>query len=66
MCIRDREITNATGEQSVGLAQINEAVSRLETVTQQNANMVDQTAEAVAVLSARTKTLNRAVDVFHM
>ena len=61
-----KEITNATGEQSVGLAQINEAVSRLETVTQQNANMVDQTAEAVAVLSARTKTLNRAVDVFHM
>ncbi|MCZ8218072.1 MAG: methyl-accepting chemotaxis protein [Acidovorax sp.] len=61
-----REITNATNEQSQGISQVNEAVIRLETVTQQNANMVDETAQAVAVLSQRTKTLNRAVDVFRM
>ena len=61
-----KEITNATGEQSQGISQVNEAVIRLETVTQQNANMVDETAQAVEVLSQRTKTLNRAVDVFRM
>lgn len=60
------QITNATGEQSIGIAQVNEAVNRLDNVTQQNANMVDRTAEAVELLSDRTKTLIRAVQVFRM
>ena len=60
------QITSATGEQSIGIAQVNDAVNRLDSVTQQNANMVDQTAAAVGVLSDRTKTLSRAVQVFHM
>ena len=60
------QITSATGEQSIGIAQVNDAVNRLDGVTQQNANMVDQTAAAVGVLSDRTKTLSRAVQVFHM
>ncbi|MFN3377321.1 MAG: methyl-accepting chemotaxis protein [Burkholderiaceae bacterium] len=61
-----REIMDATGEQSIGISQVNEAVVRLETVTQQNAHMVEETAQSVAVLNERTKTLRRAVDVFHM
>lgn len=60
------QITSATGEQSVGIGQVNDAVNRLDSVTQQNANMVDQTAAEVGVLSERTKTLSRAVQVFHM
>ena len=60
------QITNATSEQSTGISQVNEAVNRLDTVTQQNATMVEQTAASVAVLRERTKTLSRAVQVFHM
>jgi methyl-accepting chemotaxis protein len=32
-----RQITNATHEQAIGIAQVNEALTQLDTVTQQNA-----------------------------
>ena len=54
------QITSATGDSPVGIGQVNDAVNRLDSVTQQNANMVGQTAAEVGVLNERT-TLSRAV-----
>ena len=38
------QISNASGEQQIGISQINEAVTHLDTITQQNAAMVEDNA----------------------
>ena len=61
-----RQITNATHEQAIGIAQVNEAVTQLDTVTQQNAALVEQSAASAEDLSGSAVTLARAVQVFHL
>ena len=61
-----RQITNATHEQSIGIAQVNEAVTQLDTVTQQNAALVEESAASAEGLSNSAVTLARAVQVFHL
>jgi len=61
-----RQITSATHEQSIGIAQVNEAVTQLDAVTQQNAALVEQSAASANGLSASAVTLARAVQVFHL
>ena len=61
-----RQITNATHEQAIGIAQVNEAVTQLDTVTQQNAALVEESAASAEGLSASAVTLARAVQVFHL
>ena len=58
-------ISNATQEQSTGIAQVNEAVTQLDSVTQQNAALVGQSAAASNELSNSAVTLARSVHVFH-
>jgi aerotaxis receptor len=60
------EITNATREQSQGIAQVNEAVSQLDSVTQQNAALVEESTAAAQLLQGSAISLGRSVDVFRM
>lgn len=59
-------ITNATKEQSLGISQVNEAVTQLDTVTQQNAALVEESAASSNDLSASAVTLARSVQVFQL
>ncbi|MYM32370.1 HAMP domain-containing protein [Duganella sp. CY15W] len=60
------EITMATQEQSTGIDQINMAVGQMDTVTQQNAALVEQAAAAAASLQEQAAGLAEVVSVFRM
>lgn len=60
------EITLATNEESLGVAQISEAMQLLDDVACQNAILVQQSMQACERLSARADTLSRAVAIFSM
>ena len=58
------EIASASREQSSGIAQVNEAVTQMDEVTQQNAALVEQAAAAAADLQDQTARLVQALGVF--
>ncbi|RJF92256.1 methyl-accepting chemotaxis protein [Noviherbaspirillum saxi] len=58
------EIAAASGEQSNGIQQINQAISQMDEVTQQNAALVEQAAAASASLQEQAKGLAQAMSVF--
>ena len=60
------EISLATQEQSVGIDQINMAVGQMDTVTQQNAALVEEAAAAAASLQEQAAGLAEVVSVFKM
>jgi methyl-accepting chemotaxis protein len=60
------EITAATTEQSVGIGQVNDAVTRLDHMTQQNAALVEESAAATASLREQAATLAEAVARFKL
>jgi methyl-accepting chemotaxis protein len=60
------EITLATQEQSSGIDQINMAVGQMDTVTQQNAALVEEAAAAAASLQEQAAGLADVVSVFRM
>ena len=60
------EIANASIEQEAGISQINEAVTQMDTVTQQNAALVEQAAAAADSLQEQAKTLAEIVSVFKL
>lgn len=51
------EISNASSEQSAGIAQLNEAVMQMDQVTQQNAALVEEMAAAAGSLKAQATGL---------
>ncbi|WP_296663054.1 methyl-accepting chemotaxis protein [Paraburkholderia sp.] len=51
------EISSASEEQSGGIEQVNRAVTQMDTVTQQNAALVEQAAAAAASLEEQTRNL---------
>ena len=57
------EITAATSEQTTGIGQINDAVTRLDQVTQQNAALVEESAAAAESLKQQASRLVDAVAV---
>ncbi|MGB3424144.1 MAG: methyl-accepting chemotaxis protein [Castellaniella sp.] len=59
-----REIASASGQQSDGLSQINVAVSQMDSVTQQNAALVEEASAAAASLQDQANRLVSAVSVF--
>ncbi|AST71552.1 hypothetical protein BFG07_08420 [Kosakonia cowanii] len=59
-----KEIGTATHEQTQALALINDSVSRVGGMTQNNSGMVDHVTHAAENLSARAARLHRAVHVF--
>jgi methyl-accepting chemotaxis protein len=56
----------ATGEQTVGIGQINHAVSQLDQVTQQNAALVEESAAAAESLKQQAARLVDVVSVFRL
>jgi methyl-accepting chemotaxis protein len=60
------EISSAAHEQSTGIGQINEAVGQLDTVTQQNAALVEEAAAATRSMEEQADRLVEAVSVFRI
>jgi methyl-accepting chemotaxis protein len=58
------QISNASQEQASGVAQVGEAVTALDQVTQQNAALVEEMAAAAGSLSSQAQALVQAVAVF--
>jgi methyl-accepting chemotaxis protein len=60
------EITSASQEQSAGIEQINEAITQMDTVTQQNAALVEEAAAASQSMQDQAARLSAAVAVFKL
>ena len=60
------EIASASAEQTVGIEQVNEAITQMDSVTQQNAALVEEAAAAAASLEEQAATLARVVSVFNI
>ena len=60
------EISIATGEQTLGISQVGEAVMQLDQVTQQNAALVEQSAAADDSLKHQAARLSEIVSVFRL
>jgi methyl-accepting chemotaxis protein len=58
------DISSASAEQSSSVGQIGQAVAQMDRVTQQNAVLVDESAEAAASLKGQAARLVMAVAVF--
>jgi len=58
------EITAASQEQTSGIDQINQAITQMDDVTQQNAALVEEAAAAAAALEEQAAALARVVGVF--
>ncbi len=60
------EIHGGASEQLTGISQINSAIAQLDSITQQNAAMVEQLAASSTGLEARMHTVTSAVRVFRL
>ena len=60
------DITTASHEQSDGIEQVNQAISQMDAVTQQNAALVEQAAAAAASMQEQAGNLARVVSVFKL
>jgi len=61
-----REIASASREQSTGIAQINQAVTQLDGVTQQNAALVEETSAASSALQEQAHELAKLAASFKL
>jgi methyl-accepting chemotaxis protein len=59
-------ISSASAEQSIGMAQVVDAVTRMDQTTQQNAALVEQSAAAAESLKEQARHLVEAVAVFKL
>lgn len=60
------QISTAAHEQTLGVAQVNDAINRLDELTQQNAALAEESATASASLKSGADTLALAVQVFRL
>jgi methyl-accepting chemotaxis protein len=60
------EISAASTEQSLGVAQVGEAITQMDQATQQNAALVEQSAAAADSLNVQAQQLVDAVAVFRL
>jgi len=60
------EISAASQEQSIGIEQVNQMVTQMDTMTQQNAALVEEATAAAASLHQQTTHLKEAVEVFRL
>ena len=60
------QFDRASHTQAMGISQVNEAVQQLDTMTQQNAALADQSAASAESLKSGAVALARSVQVFHM
>ena len=60
------EISAASIEQSSGIEQVNQAITQMDDVTQQNAALVEQAAAASESLEEQSQQLNAMISVFKL
>ncbi|MES2152064.1 MAG: methyl-accepting chemotaxis protein [Pseudomonadota bacterium] len=60
------EIATASAEQGAGIEQINDAVTQMDDMTQQNAALVEQTAAASSSLDEQARSLVATMAVFNL
>jgi len=60
------EISQAANEQTLGISQINEAVTQLDTLTQQNAAMVEELAATAKSLFAQVEGVSQTMRLFRL
>ncbi|WDZ96063.1 methyl-accepting chemotaxis protein [Herbaspirillum sp. WKF16] len=61
-----REITLASEEQSTGIARVNDTIVQMESMTQQNAALVEQAAAAAGSLREQSDRLLKDVSIFKL
>jgi len=61
-----QEIKNATSEQEAGVSQVNDAVSHLDSLTQQNAAMVEELAAAATSMNQQVGVVQSSIKVFRL
>ncbi len=60
------EIHGGASEQLLGISQVNEAVTQLDTITQQNAAMVEELASSATSLQGQAEAVAQSVRVFRL
>jgi methyl-accepting chemotaxis protein len=60
------DIAMSSEQQSLGIAQVNQAVSQLDQGTQQNAALVEESSAAAISLSEQARRLQASVGSFHL
>ena len=60
------EVSTAGQEQQLGLSQVNSAVAQMDTITQQNAAMVEELAAAAQELNGQVATVSGALNLFRL
>ncbi|MFA9273993.1 MAG: methyl-accepting chemotaxis protein [Candidatus Aquirickettsiella gammari] len=60
------DIASASREQSQGIHQVNDAITHMDEVTQQNAALVEEAAAATMSLELQTETLVKALSIFKL
>ena len=60
------EITAASGEQRDGIGQVNQAVTHLDQMTQQNAALVEESSAAAMAMQDQARRLSEVVSVFKL
>jgi aerotaxis receptor len=59
-------ISTATAQQKTGISQINEAVGQIDTITQQNAAMVEEFSAAARSLQAQVEAVTHSMRLFRL
>ncbi|QLR44765.1 methyl-accepting chemotaxis protein [Enterobacter sp. RHBSTW-00994] len=59
------QISHSTSEQATGLAELTRAVAELDSITQKNADLVEESAQISAMVKHRAGRLEDAVTVLH-
>ena len=60
------EISNASSEQTLGISQINEAIAQMDSITQQNAAMVEELAATAQSLHMQVKNVSNSMRLFRL
>ncbi|MYM83244.1 HAMP domain-containing protein [Duganella sp. FT50W] len=60
------EITAASQEQSIGIEQVNQAITQMDHATQQNAALVEEAAAAAEAMQAQASGLSEMMSVFKL
>jgi methyl-accepting chemotaxis protein len=61
-----KDITAATTEQGMSIEQVNQAITQMDNVTQQNAALVEEAAAAAESMQEQAKTLDVAMSTFKL
>ena len=61
-----KQIASASEEQSKGISQVGTAVTEMDSVTQQNASLVEEVSAAASALALQTEALQASVSKFRL